>query len=63
MKRSKRYLEVKEKVRRDREYPLEEALRLVKETATAGFDETVEMHVRLGVDPVSYTHLTLPTKA
>ncbi|HFE54141.1 MAG TPA: 50S ribosomal protein L1 [Bacteroidetes bacterium] len=51
MKRSKRYLEVKEKVRRDREYPLEEALRLVKETATAGFDETVEMHVRLGVDP------------
>ncbi|NOZ56427.1 MAG: 50S ribosomal protein L1 [Calditrichaeota bacterium] len=51
MKRSKRYLEVKEKVQRDREYPLEEALRLVKETATAGFDETVEMHVRLGVDP------------
>jgi len=51
MKRSKRYQEVREKVDRTREYPLEEAIRLVKETATAKFDETVEMHVRLGVDP------------
>ncbi len=51
MKRSKRYQEVRDKVDRTREYPLEEAIRLVKETATAKFDETVEMHVRLGVDP------------
>jgi large subunit ribosomal protein L1 len=51
MKRSKRYQAVREKIERGREYPLGEALRLVKETATAKFDETVEMHVRLGVDP------------
>ncbi|MDZ7374822.1 MAG: 50S ribosomal protein L1 [candidate division KSB1 bacterium] len=51
MKRSKRYLAVREKVERGQEYPLTEALRLVKETATAKFDETVEVHVRLGVDP------------
>ncbi|MBI3551786.1 MAG: 50S ribosomal protein L1 [Elusimicrobia bacterium] len=32
-------------------YPLEEAAALVKKCATAKFDETVELHVRLGVDP------------
>src|SRR5437867_3466295 len=32
-------------------YPLEEAAAVVKKCATAKFDETVELHVRLGVDP------------
>jgi large subunit ribosomal protein L1 len=32
-------------------YPLEDAAALVKKCATAKFDETVELHVRLGVDP------------
>jgi large subunit ribosomal protein L1 len=32
-------------------YPLEEALTLVKETASANFDETVEVAIRLGVNP------------
>ena len=32
-------------------YPLEEGVVLVKKCATAKFDETVELHVRLGVDP------------
>src|ERR687895_2626996 len=39
------------KVDRSQRYLLEEGLRLVKETARAKFNETVEMAVRLGVDP------------
>ena len=39
------------KVDRNHRYLLEDTLRLVKETARAKFDETVEMAVRLGVDP------------
>lgn len=39
------------KLDRSQRYVLEEGLRLVKETARAKFDETVEMAVRLGVDP------------
>jgi large subunit ribosomal protein L1 len=39
------------KIDRGQRYPLEEGLRLVKETKRAKFDETVEMAVRLGVDP------------
>ena len=39
MSRSKRYLAVKEKVDRFRTYPLEEAIRLMKGLATAGFDK------------------------
>ena len=43
--------EAKAKVDRSRCYPVEEALGLVKEAAYAKFDETVEVAVRLGVDP------------
>ena len=32
-------------------YSLEEAVKLCKETATAKFDETVELHIRTGIDP------------
>src|ERR1044071_10507926 len=39
------------KVERDNRYPLEDSVRLVKETKFAKFDETVELAVRLGVDP------------
>ena len=39
------------KIDRGQRYPLEDGLRLVKETGRAKFDETVEMAVRLGVDP------------
>jgi large subunit ribosomal protein L1 len=38
-------------VDRDQRYTLEDAIRLVVETATAKFDETIELAVRLGVDP------------
>ena len=47
----KRYRAALEKVDRDRRYSLEEAIGLVCETAKAKFDETVEIAVRLGVDP------------
>src|ERR1035438_8164533 len=35
----------------DRPYELKDALTIVKDTAYAKFDETVEVHMRLGVDP------------
>ena len=47
----KRYRELTSKVDRDKFYSAEEAANLVKELATAKFDETVEAHFRLGVDP------------
>jgi len=50
-KRSKRFREVLSKVDRNKLYDPEEAFELVKETATANFDETIELSVRLGVDP------------
>jgi large subunit ribosomal protein L1 len=49
-KRSKRYIEAA-KLIEDREYSLDEAIELLKKTASAKFDETVELSVRLGVDP------------
>jgi large subunit ribosomal protein L1 len=47
----KSYRAALEKVDRNQRYLLEEGLRLAKETARAKFDETVELAVRLGVDP------------
>ncbi|HWO16733.1 MAG TPA: 50S ribosomal protein L1, partial [Solirubrobacterales bacterium] len=50
MAHGKRYRRQSEKVQSDNSYPPAEAVSLLKETASAGFDETVEMHVRLGVN-------------
>src|SRR5690606_4904485 len=47
----KRYQALLEKVDRTREYTPEEAIALVKQLATAKFDETVEVALKLGVDP------------
>lgn len=47
----KKYQEAFGKIDRERLYEPTEALALAKETATANFDETVEVHIRLGVDP------------
>ena len=47
----KRLRQAKEQVDRERNYPLGEAITLVKQGAKAKFDETVEMSVGLGVDP------------
>ena len=50
-KLKKRLLEATTKVDSDRHYEPEEAINLVKQTATANFDETVEIHLRTGADP------------
>ncbi len=50
MAHGKRYRQQHDKVQRDRAYPPAEAISLLKETASAKFDETVELHVRLGVN-------------
>ena len=47
----KKYAEAAKKVDRDRLYEPREAVALLKELATAKFDETVEVHIRTGVDP------------
>lgn len=51
MKKSKKYREVLSKIDREKLYSPLEAVRLLKDIANARFDETVETHLRLGVDP------------
>jgi large subunit ribosomal protein L1 len=51
MPRSKRYKELKAQIDPKKLYSPEEAMELVKKTATAKFDSSVEVHVRLGIDP------------
>ncbi|MBK8049443.1 MAG: 50S ribosomal protein L1 [Anaerolineales bacterium] len=50
-KHSKRFLADLAKVDRNKYYQPDEALDLVKSAASAKFDETVEVHLRMGVDP------------
>ena len=50
-KSGKKYLEVKKKVDPQRKYKLDEALGLVLETSYAKFDESIDVAMRLGVDP------------
>jgi large subunit ribosomal protein L1 len=50
MAHGKRYREGFERIDRAAQYPPPEAVRLLKQNATAKFDETVELHVRLGVN-------------
>ncbi|MDY3986999.1 MAG: 50S ribosomal protein L1, partial [Peptoniphilaceae bacterium] len=49
-KRGKKYVEAAKLVDRTKEYSIEEAAALLKKTAVAKFDETIELHARLGVD-------------
>ncbi len=57
---SRRMRELVKKVDEDRVYEPLEAMNLLKETATAKFDETAEAHIRLGIDP-KYTDQQLRT--
>ena len=51
MKHGKRYNEVKKKVEPQKAYSIEEAVEAIKQTASAKFIESVDIAVRLGVDP------------
>ncbi len=53
MKHGKNYRNSAEKVEAGKLYEVNDALALAIETATAKFDETIEIHIRLGVDPRS----------
>ena len=50
-KRGRKYQEAAAKVDGDRLYTRDEAVRLIKETAYTNFDPSVEVHLRMGVDP------------
>jgi ribosomal protein L1, bacterial/chloroplast len=50
-KLSKRVAKSREGIDRNKQYALEEAVKLIKERASAKFDETVEVAMNLGVDP------------
>ena len=51
MKLAKKYAESLKSYDRSKSYDLGEAVKIVLDTAKAKFDETIELHVRLGVDP------------
>jgi len=51
MATGKKIIAAKAKIDRDVSYPLSDAVALVKEVASANFDETLDLTVRLGVDP------------
>ena len=50
MKKGKRYQEAVKLVEKTKLYDLEEAVSILKKSANAKFDETIEAHIRLGVD-------------
>ncbi|MCJ7645813.1 50S ribosomal protein L1, partial [bacterium] len=50
MRTGKRYRELSKLIDKDKVYSLEEAVNLVKKTANAKFDETIELCLRLGID-------------
>ena len=49
--RSRRYLDAADRIDSDAVYGLDEGLDLVLEGATADFEESIECHARLGIDP------------
>jgi large subunit ribosomal protein L1 len=50
-KTGKKYTEAKNKIDRTKRYTLEEALQLLPETSYVRFDESIDVAIRLGVDP------------
>jgi len=50
-KLTKKRKEILRKVDLNKLYPLEEAAKLAKETNTANFDATIDIAIRLGIDP------------
>lgn len=48
---SKRYAELVAKIDKNKAYPIEEAIKLAKETANTKFDSSIEVSIRTGIDP------------
>ena len=61
MKHGKKYQESVKAFDLTKQYEANEAISVLLETAKAKFDETIEMHVRLGVDPRQADHLSVAT--
>jgi large subunit ribosomal protein L1 len=55
VEQGKKYKEAASLVEKDKAYTPEEAVELAKKTATAKFDETLELHLKMGVDPRNAT--------
>ncbi len=51
MKRGKKYSEVVKAIDKNKNYSIEEAIELVKKTSITNFDSSIEIHIKLGVDP------------
>ena len=51
MKRSKKYIDSVKAYERTKQYDADKAMEIVLDSAKAKFDETIELHVKLGVDP------------
>ncbi len=51
MTHGKKYRAVAEKLDREKSYSLEEALQIVKDNKIAKFDESIEVHIKTGIDP------------
>ena len=48
---TKRFKAIREKVDADKQYSIDEALSLIKETSTVKFNESVDISINLGIDP------------
>lgn len=51
MQRSKRYKNLREQVDSNKRYSLDEAVKMLVKNANSKFDESVEIHIRTGIDP------------
>ncbi|PIX62225.1 50S ribosomal protein L1 [Candidatus Uhrbacteria bacterium CG_4_9_14_0_2_um_filter_41_50] len=58
---NKRFKEAQAKIEKDKLYSLEEAVKLAKTNATAKFDESIEIHMSLGIDPKQSDQQIRPT--
>ena len=50
MPRSKRYQAISKKIEKNKVYPIAEAIKIIKDTATIKFDSSIEVHVKTGID-------------
>jgi large subunit ribosomal protein L1 len=51
MFRGKKYKQAFEKIEKDKKYSAEDAVKIIKDHKIAKFDESVEMHIKLSIDP------------